>query len=86
MNGQVVEMGLHTTQLLNSDKFPIVVPNSFFSNQVLASGTFTSWHSVACHLCRKFEYIMSRLGNSIIWCVNPSHHGEKERRNWLQTL
>lgn len=35
LNGQVVEMGLHTTQLLNSDKFPIVVPNSFFSNQVI---------------------------------------------------
>lgn len=35
VNGQVVEMGLHTTQLLNSDKFPIVVPNSFFSNQVI---------------------------------------------------
>jgi small-conductance mechanosensitive channel len=35
VNRQVVEMGLHTTQLLNSDKFPIVVPNSFFSNQVI---------------------------------------------------
>ena len=37
VSGQVVEMGLHTTKLLNSDKFPIVVPNSFFSNQVVVS-------------------------------------------------
>ena len=34
MSGQVIEMGLHSTQLLNSDKYPIVVPNSYFSNQV----------------------------------------------------
>lgn len=35
VSGQVVEMGFHSTQLLNSDKFPIVVPNSYFSNQVI---------------------------------------------------
>ena len=34
VSGQVIEMGLHSTQLLNSDKYPIVVPNSYFSNQV----------------------------------------------------
>ena len=44
VNGQVVEMGLHTTQLLNSDKFPIVVPNSFFSNQVVVSSV--TWFKI----------------------------------------
>lgn len=36
VNGQVVEMGFHSTQLLNSDKYPTVVPNSYFSNQVVS--------------------------------------------------
>lgn len=35
MNGQVVEMGFHSTQILNQDKYPIIVPNSFFSSQVI---------------------------------------------------
>jgi small-conductance mechanosensitive channel len=35
VTGQVVEMGIHSTLLLNTEKFPIIVPNSFFSSQVL---------------------------------------------------
>lgn len=42
LTGQVVEMGLHTTQLLNPEKYPIVVPNSFFSNQVVVPSD--PWH------------------------------------------
>ncbi|XP_024383678.1 mechanosensitive ion channel protein 1, mitochondrial [Physcomitrium patens] len=37
VTGQVVDMDLHTAQLLISDKLPIVVPNSFFSNQMVVS-------------------------------------------------
>lgn len=34
IEGQVVEMGLTTTMLLNVEKFPVLVPNSLFSSQV----------------------------------------------------
>lgn len=34
IEGQVVEMGLTTTTLLNAEKFPVFVPNSMFSSQV----------------------------------------------------
>lgn len=34
IEGQVVEMGLITTSLLNAEKFPVIVPNSLFSSQV----------------------------------------------------
>ncbi|TKY63956.1 Mechanosensitive ion channel protein 1 [Spatholobus suberectus] len=37
MEGQVVEMGLTTTSLLSSEKFPVIVPNSFFSSQVIVN-------------------------------------------------
>lgn len=34
IEGQVTEMGLTTTTLLNTEKFPVLVPNSMFSSQV----------------------------------------------------
>ena len=34
VEGQVVNIGLMSTQLLDNDKFPVIVPNSFFSSQV----------------------------------------------------
>ncbi|KAI3932007.1 hypothetical protein MKW98_012417 [Papaver atlanticum] len=34
IEGQVIEMGLTTTQLLNAEKFPVTVPNSLISSQV----------------------------------------------------
>lgn len=37
VEGQVVEMGLTTTSLLNAEKFPVLVPNSLFSSQVSLS-------------------------------------------------
>jgi len=37
LNGQVVEIGLHSTEMLNHDKFPTTVPNSFFSSQVIVN-------------------------------------------------
>lgn len=38
LSGRVVDIGLHSTQMLNNDKFPTVVPNSFFSSQVRIIG------------------------------------------------
>lgn len=37
VEGQVVEMGLITTRLLNAEKFPVLVPNSLFSSQVIVN-------------------------------------------------
>ncbi|KAI9089979.1 hypothetical protein K1719_028949 [Acacia pycnantha] len=37
VEGEVVEMGLTTTSLLDSEKFPVVVPNSLFSSQVIVN-------------------------------------------------
>lgn len=35
VEGRVVEMGLTTTSLINPEKFPVIVPNSLFSSQVI---------------------------------------------------
>ncbi|KAK1326396.1 hypothetical protein QJS10_CPA01g02386 [Acorus calamus] len=37
IEGQVIEIGLTTTSLLNSEKFPVIVPNSLFSSQVIVN-------------------------------------------------
>uniref|UniRef100_A0A1D1ZJT1 Mechanosensitive ion channel protein 1, mitochondrial n=1 Tax=Anthurium amnicola TaxID=1678845 RepID=A0A1D1ZJT1_9ARAE len=39
IEGQVVEMGLTTTSLINQEKFPVLVPNSLFSSQVIVNKT-----------------------------------------------
>lgn len=39
IEGQVVEMGLTTTSLMNPEKFPVIVPNSLFSSQVIVNKT-----------------------------------------------
>ncbi|KAK8944861.1 hypothetical protein KSP39_PZI007668 [Platanthera zijinensis] len=37
IEGQVIEMGLTTTSLMNPEKFPVIVPNSLFSSQVIVN-------------------------------------------------
>ncbi|CAI0437395.1 unnamed protein product [Linum tenue] len=37
IEGQVIEMGLTSTMLLNAEKFPVIVPNSLFSSQVIVN-------------------------------------------------
>ncbi|CAA7403771.1 unnamed protein product [Spirodela intermedia] len=39
IEGRVVEMGLTTTSLINQENFPIIVPNSLFSSQVIVNKT-----------------------------------------------
>ncbi|XP_010276908.1 PREDICTED: mechanosensitive ion channel protein 1, mitochondrial isoform X1 [Nelumbo nucifera] len=46
IEGQVVEMGLTTTSLLNAEKFPIVVPNSLFSSQVIVNKSRAHWRAM----------------------------------------
>ncbi|XP_057780483.1 mechanosensitive ion channel protein 1, mitochondrial-like [Salvia miltiorrhiza] len=46
VEGQVVEMGLTTTSLLTADKFPVVVPNSLFSSQVIVNKSRAKFRSM----------------------------------------
>ncbi|KAL0712357.1 hypothetical protein Bca4012_019335 [Brassica carinata] len=47
VEGQVVEMGLTTTSLLNAEKFPVLVPNSLFSSQVIVNKSRAQWRAIA---------------------------------------
>ncbi|KAH0980258.1 hypothetical protein GBA52_007435 [Prunus armeniaca] len=46
IEGQVVEMGLTTTSLLNAEKFPVIVPNSLFSSQVIVNKSRAQWRAI----------------------------------------
>ncbi|KAL1549820.1 mechanosensitive ion channel protein 1, mitochondrial isoform X1 [Salvia divinorum] len=46
VEGQVVEMGLTTTLLLTAEKFPVVVPNSLFSSQVIVNKSRAKFRSM----------------------------------------
>ncbi|MCO5592228.1 hypothetical protein L7F22_046226 [Adiantum nelumboides] len=45
LEGQVVDVGLTATQLLDLDKFPVAVPNSFFSSQVIVNKSRATWQA-----------------------------------------
>lgn len=46
VEGQVVEMGLTTTSLLNAEKFPVLVPNALFSSQVIVNKSRAQWRAM----------------------------------------
>ncbi|KAJ4951931.1 hypothetical protein NE237_028763 [Protea cynaroides] len=46
IEGQVVEMGFTTTSLLNAEKFPVIVPNSLFSSQVIVNKSRAQWRAM----------------------------------------
>ncbi|XP_030975051.1 mechanosensitive ion channel protein 1, mitochondrial isoform X1 [Quercus lobata] len=46
VEGQVVDMGLTTTSLLNAEKFPVIVPNSLFSSQVIVNKSRAQWRAM----------------------------------------
>ncbi|KAE8681973.1 Mechanosensitive ion channel protein 1 [Hibiscus syriacus] len=46
IEGQVMEMGLTNTTLLNSEKFPVLVPNSLFSSLVIVNKSRAQWRAV----------------------------------------
>lgn len=50
VEGQIVEMGLTTTSLLSAEKFPIIVPNSLFSNQVIVNKSRAPWRAMAAKI------------------------------------
>ncbi|XP_062009469.1 mechanosensitive ion channel protein 1, mitochondrial-like [Rosa rugosa] len=50
IEGQVVDMGLTTTSLLNAEKFPVIVPNSLFSSQVIVNKSRAQWRGVVTRI------------------------------------
>lgn len=46
IEGQVVEMGLTSTSVLNLDKCPVIVPNSFFSSQAIVNNSRATWRGM----------------------------------------
>ncbi|TVU28002.1 hypothetical protein EJB05_19508 [Eragrostis curvula] len=44
IEGQVVEIGLTSTSLINTEKLPVVVPNSLFSSQMIVNKSRAMWH------------------------------------------
>ncbi|CAK9230598.1 hypothetical protein BDL97_06G104500 [Sphagnum fallax] len=55
ISGQVVDIGLHSTQMINSDKYPIIVPNSFFSSEVIVNMSRIQWRGLALNLPIKLK-------------------------------
>ncbi|PPD87493.1 hypothetical protein GOBAR_DD15547 [Gossypium barbadense] len=71
IEGQVVEMGLTNTTLLNSEKFPVLVPNSLFSSQVCFSQVidFTEGMMVAPSTIASQYVTQAWRGAVILSCV-----------------
>ncbi|XP_028770396.1 mechanosensitive ion channel protein 1, mitochondrial [Neltuma alba] len=57
VEGQVVEMGLTTTSLLNAEKFPVVVPNSLFSSQVIVNKSRAECRAILSKIPLRIEDI-----------------------------
>ncbi|KAL2892148.1 Mechanosensitive ion channel protein 1 mitochondrial [Bienertia sinuspersici] len=55
IEGQVVEMGLTTTSLLNAEKFPVIVPNSMFSSQVIVNKSRAEWRAFVSRVPLQFH-------------------------------
>ncbi|XP_039024837.1 mechanosensitive ion channel protein 1, mitochondrial-like [Hibiscus syriacus] len=48
-------MGLRKTTLLNSEKFPVLVPNSLFSSHVIVSKSRAQWRAVVTKITLQIE-------------------------------
>ncbi|XP_074580842.1 mechanosensitive ion channel protein 1, mitochondrial-like [Curcuma longa] len=57
VEGQVVEMGLTTTSLINPEKFPVIVPNSLFSSQVIVNKSRAQWFASLTKIPLRIEDI-----------------------------
>ncbi|KAA3462233.1 mechanosensitive ion channel protein 1, mitochondrial [Gossypium australe] len=55
IEGQVVEMGLTSTTVLNSERFPVLVPNSLFSSQVIVNKSRARWRAVVTKIPLQIE-------------------------------
>ncbi|XP_061968647.1 mechanosensitive ion channel protein 1, mitochondrial-like isoform X2 [Populus nigra] len=66
IEGQVVEMGLTTTSLLNVEQFPVLVPNSLFSSQLQK---LTISISVPTCMCLSYVHCTRALVHTDYSCV-----------------
>ncbi|KAJ4770881.1 Mechanosensitive ion channel protein [Rhynchospora pubera] len=57
IEGEVTEIGLTTTSLLDAEEFPVVVPNSVFSSQMIVNKSRAQWHSSVIKTPIKIEDI-----------------------------
>ncbi|KAK5776093.1 hypothetical protein PVK06_044052 [Gossypium arboreum] len=55
IESQVVEMGLTSTTVLNSERFSVLVPNSFFSSQVIVNKSRALWRAVVTKIPLQIE-------------------------------
>ncbi|CAK7348842.1 unnamed protein product [Dovyalis caffra] len=82
IEGQVVEMGLTTTSLLNAEKFPVLVPNSLFSSQVIVNKSRAQWRAVVSKIPVTFDDVekLPHISNDIKSMLksNPNIVLEKE--------
>ncbi|GAB2245047.1 hypothetical protein Droror1_Dr00000540 [Drosera rotundifolia] len=55
VEGQVMEMGLTTTSLLSDEKFPVIVPNSMFSSQIIVNKSRAPWRGFVSKIPLRFD-------------------------------
>ncbi|WJX92624.1 U2 snRNP complex subunit msl1 [Trifolium repens] len=55
IEGQVVEIGLTSTSLLSPEKFPVIVPNSFFSSQVIVNKSRADYRAIITKIPLQIE-------------------------------
>lgn len=67
IEGQVVEMGLTTTSLLNAERFPVIVPNSLFSSQVIVNKSRAEWRAFFSKIPLQFDNLenIPQISNDI---------------------
>ncbi|KAL0913230.1 hypothetical protein M5K25_016674 [Dendrobium thyrsiflorum] len=82
IEGQVVEMGLTTTCLMNPEKFPVIVPNSLFSSQVIVNKSRAQLRACMKNIAiqiddlQKVPYVTEEIKSML--CSNPKVSLEKD--------
>lgn len=68
LEGTVVDIGLHSTQLVDQDKHSVVVPNSYFSNQVRGTFAHRSHLSVSISRHQIWTEVHRQKRSMAFWC------------------
>ncbi|XP_054782424.1 mechanosensitive ion channel protein 1, mitochondrial-like [Prosopis cineraria] len=75
VEGEVIEMGVTSTSLVNAEKLTVVVPNSFFCSEVVVIKSRVEWHSMISKIPVRVEAInrISRIKDDIksMLATNP---------------
>ncbi|XP_058754308.1 mechanosensitive ion channel protein 1, mitochondrial-like [Vicia villosa] len=67
IEGQVLEIGLTSTSLLSPEKFPVIVPNSFFSSQVIVNKSRAEYRAIITKIPLQIEDLsrISEISNDV---------------------